>query len=113
MTESPATFWSIVTAVPAVAAVGLYLYWFARMARRLRSAHPAVWVGLGRPAALDLLKPWSGFRLLAWVSSQSYLRLKSEETIVLGTTCRRVYFAMLAVAVWILAVAIVVPVESR
>jgi hypothetical protein len=105
-------FWSIATAVPAVAAVGLYLYWFARMARRLRSAHPAVWANLGHPVASDLFKPWRGFRLLAWVSSQSYLRLKSEETIALGTMCRRVYFAMLAVAVWILAVTIVVPVES-
>ena len=112
MLESPAMFWSIVTAAPAISVVGFYLFWFGRMARRLQSAHPALWAGLGRPRFSDLLKPWRGFRLLAWVSSQSYLRLRDRETIALGLMCRRVYFAMLAAAVWILAVMIIGPVQS-
>jgi hypothetical protein len=112
MSESPALFWSIATAVPAILIVGFYLLWFARLARRLQSAHPAVWIGLGRPGSSDLLKPWRSFRLLAWVSSQSYLRLRNQETIALGMMCRRVYFLMLAVAVWILAVMVIGPAES-
>jgi hypothetical protein len=105
-------FWSIATAVPAILAIGCYLFWFARMVRRLESAHPAVWIALGRPRARDLLRPWRGFSLLAWVSSQSYLRLRNEETIALGMACRRVYFAMLAAAVWILAVTVIAPAQS-
>jgi hypothetical protein len=107
-----AQFWAIATAVPAVLALISYLFWFGRMAQRLRAKHPEVWRGLGSPRLAGLFAV-SGGRLVAWVSRQGYLSLRNDESIALGSACRRVYFAMLGVAVWILCAIIVGPSELR
>jgi len=113
MSEPDAMFWAVATAGPAIVALSLYFFWFARLARRLRLAHPAVWEGLGRPTLAALVTLRTGWSLIAWVARQGYVRVGSSETAALGLTCRRVYFAMIGVVIWVLAVTVSGPVSMQ
>jgi len=53
----------------------------------------------------------AGGRLVAWVSRQGYLSLRNDDSIALGSACRRVYFAVIAVVVWILCAILIGPAE--
>ena len=112
MNELDPMLWAVLTAGPAVLALLLYSFWFGRLTRRLMEVHPAVWAGLGRPTPAALVTV-RGMRLLAWVARQGYLALGDSETTALGITCRRVYFTMLGVVIWVLAVTVSGPVVVR
>jgi hypothetical protein len=107
-----AEFWAIATAAPAVLALITYLFWFGRLAERLRVKHPDVWRGLGSPHPSGLFTI-AGGRLVAWVSRQGYLSLRNDESLALGSACRRVYFAVIGVVVWILCAILIGPAEFR
>lgn len=81
----------------------LYGVFMVRLARRLKKTHFDEWQSLGRPML------WTGgalstIKLTAWISAKGYLNLKDSQTTVLATQCRRVYLAMISVAIWVLIV---------
>jgi len=91
----------------ALGAVGLAAYYvlLSRLVRRLASTQPAVWESLGRPGPYEVVGGPKAGRLMGWVIGRSYLGLDND-TVVLGTRCRRTFLGLVVIVAGLIAVVV-------
>jgi hypothetical protein len=101
MNETAAELLSLAGLIPALAVGALFTFYSGRLVGRLETTHRATWLELGSPSRFWLASPADWATLLPWLRHARYLTLGNDETSALGKTCRRIYFAMVAVAIWL------------